>query len=109
MKCGGSESAHSIWSLVVIMARVDGTTQHEVETRRPRSRARSGSPKSGRGTQNLKRTMVKERMRGMVQTCHTVRFWEKRNPPSKNEGRIYLKENPEEKLLGPKRVDHKND
>ena len=65
--------------------------------------------KMGKSTRDLKSTVVRRRVRGMVQTCRTVYFWEERNPPSENEGQISLKESPEEKLLGPKRFEHEND
>ena len=86
-----------------------GNTQGVTEVSRPRWRPNSVSPKRRKGTRGLKRSVVNERMRGIVQTCGTVDLWEERNFPSKNGGRIYLKGSPEKKLLRPKRIDHEND
>ena len=88
---------------------VEGIIQPKVDVRGPRWRPRSVAPKIGKESRNLKSTVVRRRMRGMVQTCRTVHFWEERNSPSENGGQISLKESPEEKLLEPKRIDQEND
>jgi hypothetical protein len=83
--------------------------QPKVDVRRPRWRPRSVSPKGRSGVPNLKRTVVSDKVRSMVQTCSTKGLWEGRKSPSKNGGQIAPKESADEKLLWPKMMGQKND
>ncbi len=67
------------------------------------------SPKGRSEEPNLKRTVVSDRMRGMIQTCSMEGLLEGRKSPSKNGGQIAPKESADEKLLWPKRMGQKND
>ena len=94
------------WSRIALAER---KYQPKVDVRRPRWRPRSVSPKDGSGVPNLKRTMVSDKVRSMVQTCSTKGPWEGRKPRSKNGGRIAPKENVDKKLLWPEMMGQKID